>query len=97
MVPDVAVATEVCGFSLAHGAGREQSRSDALAKGLKSRVTAESLTHTDLSSVVVCNDETLLYERGAHRIQAHLSRPHLQNGDAKIAKRAVFEQIPKSK
>ncbi|KAJ9463577.1 tRNA-splicing ligase RtcB [Diplonema papillatum] len=62
MAPDAAVATEVCGFSLAHGAGREQSRSDALAKGLKSRVTAESLTHTDLSSVVVCNDETLLYE-----------------------------------
>ena len=56
-----------CGFSLAHGAGRELDRSSAVStsKGTK----PEALRTTALDSYVVCNDVNLLYEEvpGAYK------------------------------
>ncbi|MEV4349775.1 RNA ligase RtcB family protein [Actinoplanes sp. NPDC049596] len=48
-------------FSVAHGAGRKMSRSDALRRG-KAKHTVEELRRTPLGSVVVCGDRQLLFE-----------------------------------
>lgn len=47
--------------SLAHGAGRKWRRSNCKAL-LRNKKDLGSLTHTSLGSVVVCDDEELLYE-----------------------------------
>ena len=52
---------EHCGFSLAHGAGRKWTRSDAKGR-LKERFRPADLTRTDLGSTVICDDRDLLYE-----------------------------------
>jgi len=49
------------GHSLAHGAGRKWTRTDARAR-LKPRFRPEDLTRTDLGSDVICEDKDLLYE-----------------------------------
>lgn len=51
----------VCGHSLAHGAGRKWTRSDARAR-MRERYRAEELERTELGSVVVCEDKELLFE-----------------------------------
>lgn len=52
--------TDLCGWSLAHGAGRRWRRSDC--RGRMEHVPAESLTRTALGGRVVCADRQLLYE-----------------------------------
>ncbi|MFC7529916.1 RNA ligase RtcB family protein [Actinoplanes sp. GCM10030250] len=47
--------------SVAHGAGRKMSRSDALRRG-KAKHTVEELRRTAVGSVVVCGDRQLLFE-----------------------------------
>ncbi|KAJ7235437.1 release factor H-coupled R, partial [Mycena haematopus] len=47
--------------SLAHGAGRRHGR-NALHTGAKSKISKANLTHTDLGSVVICEDANLLIE-----------------------------------
>ncbi len=54
-------AGEDAGFSVAHGAGRKMSRSDALRRG-KAKHTVEELRRTSLGSLVVCGDRQLLFE-----------------------------------
>jgi release factor H-coupled RctB family protein len=49
------------GWSVAHGAGRKMSRSDALRRG-KAKHTVEELRRTPVGSVVVCGDRQLLFE-----------------------------------
>lgn len=49
------------GWSVAHGAGRKMSRSDALRRG-KAKHTVEELRRTPLGSLVVCGDRQLLFE-----------------------------------
>ncbi len=49
------------GFSLAHGAGRKWTRSDARAR-LKPRMRPDELRRTSLGSEVICDDRDLLYE-----------------------------------
>jgi release factor H-coupled RctB family protein len=49
------------GFSLAHGAGRKWTRSDARAR-LKPRYRPDDLVRTELGSDVICEDKELLYE-----------------------------------
>lgn len=49
------------GFSLAHGAGRKWTRSDARAR-LKPRLRPDDLRRTALGSDVICDDRDLLYE-----------------------------------
>ncbi|GIE72014.1 RtcB family protein [Actinoplanes palleronii] len=49
------------GFSVAHGAGRKMSRSDALRRG-KAKHTVEELRRTPVGSLVVCGDRQLLFE-----------------------------------
>jgi release factor H-coupled RctB family protein len=48
-------------FSVAHGAGRKMSRSDALRRGLAKHTVAE-LRRTPLGSIVICGDRQLLFE-----------------------------------
>lgn len=48
-------------FSVAHGAGRKMSRSDALKRGL-AKHTVQELRRTPLGSLVVCGDRQLLFE-----------------------------------
>ncbi|MDG4837737.1 RNA ligase RtcB family protein [Micromonospora sp. WMMD967] len=48
-------------FSVAHGAGRKMSRSDALRRG-RAKHTVEELRRTPLGSLVVCGDRQLLFE-----------------------------------
>jgi release factor H-coupled RctB family protein len=48
-------------WSLAHGAGRKWNRKSCKGR-LKSQCTPESLSHTGLGSVVICDDKELLYE-----------------------------------
>lgn len=48
-------------WSLAHGAGRKWTRSDARAK-LRDRFAPSQLTQTELGSRVICDDRDLLYE-----------------------------------
>lgn len=48
-------------WSLAHGAGRKWNRKSCRQR-LKSRTHAQALTHTDLGSVVICDDRELLFE-----------------------------------
>ncbi|XVV10989.1 RNA ligase RtcB family protein [Actinoplanes sp. CA-131856] len=48
-------------YSVAHGAGRKMSRSDALRRG-KAKHTVEELRRTPLGSIVVCGDRQLLFE-----------------------------------
>ncbi|HEY4378493.1 MAG TPA: RNA ligase RtcB family protein [Acidimicrobiales bacterium] len=48
-------------WSVAHGAGRKMSRSDALRRG-KAKHTVEELRRTPLGSIVVCGDRQLLFE-----------------------------------
>ncbi len=48
-------------WSVAHGAGRKMSRSDALRRG-KAKHKVEELRRTPLGSVVVCGDRQLLFE-----------------------------------
>ena len=47
--------------SLAHGAGRKWSRSEARGK-LSSRFSVTDLERTDLGSRVICEDRALIYE-----------------------------------
>jgi release factor H-coupled RctB family protein len=49
------------GFSVAHGAGRKMSRSDALRRG-RAKHTVEELRRTPVGSFVVCGDRQLLFE-----------------------------------
>jgi release factor H-coupled RctB family protein len=49
------------GYSVAHGAGRKMSRSDALVRG-RAKHTVEDLRRTPVGSVVVCGDRQLLFE-----------------------------------
>lgn len=48
-------------YSVAHGAGRKMSRSDALRRG-KAKHTVEELRRTPVGSYVVCGDRQLLFE-----------------------------------
>ncbi len=48
-------------YSVAHGAGRKMSRSDALVRG-KAKHTVEELRRTPVGSYVVCGDRQLLFE-----------------------------------
>lgn len=48
-------------FSVAHGAGRKMSRSDALRRG-RAKHSVEELRRTPLGSLVVCGDRRLLFE-----------------------------------
>ncbi|MFF5079278.1 RNA ligase RtcB family protein [Actinoplanes sp. NPDC000266] len=48
-------------YSVAHGAGRKMSRSDALRRG-KAKHTVEELRRTPVGSIVVCGDRQLLFE-----------------------------------
>ena len=48
-------------FSVAHGAGRKMSRSDALRRG-KAKHTVDELRRTPVGSLVVCGDRQLLFE-----------------------------------
>lgn len=48
-------------FSVAHGAGRKMSRSDALRRG-RAKQTVEGLRRTPVGSLVVCGDRQLLFE-----------------------------------
>lgn len=48
-------------WSVAHGAGRKMSRSDALRRG-KAKHTVEELRRTPVGSIVVCGDRQLLFE-----------------------------------
>ncbi|MEV6637663.1 RNA ligase RtcB family protein [Actinoplanes sp. NPDC051470] len=48
-------------WSVAHGAGRKMSRSDALTRG-KAKHTVEELRRTPVGSLVVCGDRQLLFE-----------------------------------
>ena len=48
-------------WSLAHGAGRKWNRKGCKQR-LKSSTHANALTHTDLGSVVICEDRELLFE-----------------------------------
>jgi release factor H-coupled RctB family protein len=48
-------------FSVAHGAGRKMSRSDALRRG-KAKHTVAELRRTKVGSLVVCGDRQLLFE-----------------------------------
>jgi len=50
-----------CGHSLAHGAGRKWTRSDARAR-VRERFRAADLVRTPLGSLVVCEDKDLLFE-----------------------------------
>ena len=50
-----------CLHSLAHGAGRKWTRSDARAR-LKDRIRARELLRTPLGSAVICDDKDLLFE-----------------------------------
>jgi release factor H-coupled RctB family protein len=50
-----------CLHSLAHGAGRKWTRTDARGR-LKERVRAKDLLRTSLGSAVICDDKELLYE-----------------------------------
>jgi release factor H-coupled RctB family protein len=49
------------GWSVAHGAGRKMSRSDALRRG-KAKHRVDELRRTPLGSLVVCGDRQLLFE-----------------------------------
>jgi len=55
------ISTYETAFSLAHGAGRSQSRSSALKK-LAKRYTPEELKRTKLGGWVICEDKELIYE-----------------------------------
>jgi len=55
-----AAQSDLCGWSLAHGAGRRWKRSDC--KGRLTRYTAASMEKTALGSKVICTDKSLLFE-----------------------------------
>lgn len=55
------IPTEKTAFSVAHGAGRAQSRSAAFKK-LSRRYKPEELTQTKLGGWVICEDKELIYE-----------------------------------
>lgn len=50
-----------CGHSLAHGAGRKWSRSEARER-MRERFRSEALLRTALGNPVICEDRTLLFE-----------------------------------
>ena len=50
-----------CGHSLAHGAGRKWTRSDARAR-MRERFRVDDLVTTQFGSVVICEDKDLLFE-----------------------------------
>ncbi|PWK41184.1 release factor H-coupled RctB family protein [Actinoplanes xinjiangensis] len=56
------------GHSVAHGAGRKMSRTDALRRG-RAKHTVEELRRTAVGSIVVCGDRQLLFEEapGAYK------------------------------
>ncbi|HWS35940.1 MAG TPA: RNA ligase RtcB family protein [Actinoplanes sp.] len=54
-------AGDDAGRSVAHGAGRKMSRSDALRRG-RAKHTVEELRRTAVGSLVVCGDRQLLFE-----------------------------------
>ncbi len=56
-------------FSLAHGAGRKWSRSEAKAK-LERRFTVADLTRTKLGSRVICEDRELIFEEAPQAYKA---------------------------
>jgi len=51
----------LCGHSLAHGAGRKWSRSEARER-MRERFRSEALLRTPLGNPVICEDRTLLFE-----------------------------------
>ena len=55
------VASEKSAYSLAHGAGRKWTRADAKGR-LEKRFTAKQLVRTELRSLVICEDDALLFE-----------------------------------
>jgi release factor H-coupled RctB family protein len=61
-------AGPTAGHSVAHGAGRKMSRTDALRRG-KAKHTVEELRRTAVGSIVVCGDRQLLFEEapGAYK------------------------------
>jgi len=52
---------KACGHSLAHGAGRKWTRSQARER-MRDRYRADDLLRTPLGGVVVCGDRDLLFE-----------------------------------
>jgi len=48
-------------FSIAHGAGRKLKRRE-MENRLRARYSADSLTHTQFGSIVICEDKKLLFE-----------------------------------
>jgi release factor H-coupled RctB family protein len=56
-------------FSLAHGAGRKWSRSEAKAK-LERKFTAADLERTKLGSRVICEDRELIFEEAPQAYKA---------------------------
>lgn len=52
---------EKCLHSITHGAGRKWKRGDSKGR-LRSRYSAEALTHTEIGSRVICEDRELLYD-----------------------------------
>ena len=50
-----------CGHSLAHGAGRKWSRSEARER-MRERFRSEALLRTPLGNPVICEDRSLLFE-----------------------------------
>jgi release factor H-coupled RctB family protein len=58
-------ADAAANFSVAHGAGRKQSRADALRRG-RVKHTVEELRRTPLGSLVICGDRQLLFEEAPY-------------------------------
>ena len=56
-----AATRHLCGHSLAHGAGRKWTRSDARSR-MRDRFRKEELQTTRLGSAVICEDRDLLFE-----------------------------------
>ena len=76
------VASEVSGFSLAHGAGRKWDRGST-EKRLRQRFRKEALSQTSLGGRVICEDKTLLFQeapeayKDIYKIMQHLEKAGL--------------------
>ena len=74
------VSTSSTAYSLAHGAGRAQSRSSILKK-LSKRYRPEELHRTKLGGWVVCEDRELIYEEAPDaRFGSSCTRPKASSG-----------------
>jgi release factor H-coupled RctB family protein len=77
------------GYSLAHGAGRKWTRTDARAR-LKPRFRPDDLVRTELGSDVICEDRDLLYEeapeayKSIDRVLADLTEANLVSSMARL-------------